>query len=143
MKVNSMEYPIVIAPISEEDGGGYMAFVTDLPGCMSDGDTPNDAAKNACVAAEEWIAESKRLGRDIPAVGSSIERLKAERKSVFDQLDRLQQQLSAYDDIDNRINDLRSEIQHIVELLEDQHDNDRFFQLTGRSLQSSIKHSII
>ncbi|WP_306557882.1 type II toxin-antitoxin system HicB family antitoxin [Bradyrhizobium sp. DASA03005] len=30
-------YKIIIEPLSEEDGGGIVATVPDLPGCMSDG----------------------------------------------------------------------------------------------------------
>jgi hypothetical protein len=32
----SFKYPIAIHP---EEGGGYTAFIPDLPGCMSQGET--------------------------------------------------------------------------------------------------------
>ncbi len=32
-------YTVVIKALSDEDGGGYVATVPDLPGCMSDGET--------------------------------------------------------------------------------------------------------
>jgi hypothetical protein len=31
------DYPIIIRPLTAEDGGGYLAEVPDLPGCMRDG----------------------------------------------------------------------------------------------------------
>jgi len=32
-------YKIKIIKLTEEDGGGYLAYVPELPGCMSDGET--------------------------------------------------------------------------------------------------------
>ena len=37
-----MRYPVVIEPLAPEDGGGFVATVPDLPGCMSDGETPEE-----------------------------------------------------------------------------------------------------
>jgi hypothetical protein len=34
---NDPEYPVVLRPIASEDGGGWVALVAVLPGCMSDG----------------------------------------------------------------------------------------------------------
>jgi hypothetical protein len=31
------EFPFIIRPLSEEDGGGYLIEYLDLPGCISDG----------------------------------------------------------------------------------------------------------
>lgn len=60
------EYSILIEPLSPEDGGGFVATVPDLPGCMSDGETPEEAMHNATDAIEEWIDASRALGRDVP-----------------------------------------------------------------------------
>ena len=59
-------YPIVIEPLSEAEGGGYVALVPDLPGCMSDGDTPEEAIANAQDAIRCWIEAAQELGRHIP-----------------------------------------------------------------------------
>jgi antitoxin HicB len=61
-----LEYPILIALLSPEDGGGFVATVPDLPGCMSDGDTPEEAMHNVMDAIEEWIDASRMLGRGVP-----------------------------------------------------------------------------
>ena len=61
------DYAVVIQPNPAVDGGGFIALVPDLPGCMSDGDTREEAARNAADAISEWIDEAKRLGRVIPA----------------------------------------------------------------------------
>jgi len=39
----NLDHPILIEPLPAEDGGGFVATVPDLPGCMSDGDTPEEA----------------------------------------------------------------------------------------------------
>ena len=61
------DYPIVIEPLSEEDGGGFVASVPDLPGCMSDGETPQDALANVGDAITAWIEAATDMGRPIPA----------------------------------------------------------------------------
>jgi antitoxin HicB len=60
------EYAIVIAPLSDEDGGGFLATVPDLPGCMSDGDTREEAARNVEDAIMSWLEEARSVGRAIP-----------------------------------------------------------------------------
>ena len=42
-----LAYPVTIVPLSVDDGGGYAAVVPDLPGCMSDGESPEEALANA------------------------------------------------------------------------------------------------
>ena len=61
------DYPVLIEPLAPEDGGGYLATVPDLPGCMSDGATLELAARNVGDAIEAWIEEARALGRTIPA----------------------------------------------------------------------------
>lgn len=61
------DYPVLIEPLSAEDGGGYFAIVPDLPGCMSDGATRELAARNVDDAIAAWIEEARELGRSIPA----------------------------------------------------------------------------
>ncbi len=59
-------YPVLVEPLSAEDGGGFLATAPDLPGCMSDGETPEDALRSVREAITEWIEEARRLGREIP-----------------------------------------------------------------------------
>ena len=61
-----LDYRIVIEPLSEEDGGGYFATVPDLPGCMSDGETPEEAIVNVQDAILCWIEAAGELGREVP-----------------------------------------------------------------------------
>ena len=61
------DYHVLIEALGPEDGGGYLATVPDLPGCMSDGETRELAARNVGDAIEAWIEEAQALGRAIPA----------------------------------------------------------------------------
>ncbi len=65
-----LEYPVLIEPLSVEDGGGFLATVPDLPGCMSDGETPEEALANVRDAVTAWIDEARALGRTVPAPSS-------------------------------------------------------------------------
>ncbi len=60
------DYSVLIEPMAPEDGGGYLATVPDLPGCMSDGETREMAARNVGDAIRAWIEEAFALGRPIP-----------------------------------------------------------------------------
>lgn len=61
-----LPYRIVVEPLSPDDGGGYLATVPDLPGCMSDGETPQDAITNVEDAAAAWIASARLHGWTVP-----------------------------------------------------------------------------
>lgn len=61
------DYYVELHLLPEHEGGGWLATVPDLPGCMSDGETIEQASINVSDAIECWIAAAKRLGRDVPA----------------------------------------------------------------------------
>ena len=50
---------------SREDGA-FIVEVPELPGCMADGSTYQEAASNAEVVISEWIETAKEFGRPIP-----------------------------------------------------------------------------
>lgn len=60
-------YRIVLQRLSEEDGGGFVATVPSLPGCMSDGETVVEAMSNIQDAIQAWIETARELGRKIPS----------------------------------------------------------------------------
>jgi predicted RNase H-like HicB family nuclease len=64
--VSQLTYPVIVSPLSEADGGGFVATVPDLPGCMSDGDTPEAAIANVSDAIEMWIEAARDAGRSVP-----------------------------------------------------------------------------
>jgi predicted RNase H-like HicB family nuclease len=50
---------------SEEDQA-FIVEVPELPGCMADGKTYQEALSNAEVIIQEWIETARQLGRLIP-----------------------------------------------------------------------------
>jgi len=59
-------YEIDILPLSAADGGGFTALAPELPGCRSDGETPEEALANAYDAVACWIEAAMEMGRAIP-----------------------------------------------------------------------------
>ena len=59
-------YGHIIARLSEDDGGGYVITLPDLPGCMSDGETLEEALVNGKDAFNSWVAAQVDMGRQIP-----------------------------------------------------------------------------
>ena len=60
------EYEHEITPLSAEDGGGFMITFPDLPGCMSDGETIEEAIENGRDAFIGCISALVDMGRPIP-----------------------------------------------------------------------------
>lgn len=68
-KTKISDYLFTIRALSTEDGGGYSIEFPDLPGCMSDGKTIEEAMSNGQDAVACWIAAAKESGRLIPKPG--------------------------------------------------------------------------
>lgn len=64
--MTKLEYPVVIEPLPAAEGGGFVATVPDLPGCLSDGETPEEALANVQDAVVAWIEEAREIGRAVP-----------------------------------------------------------------------------
>ncbi len=60
----SIRYELIIY-WSDEDQS-FVVEVPELPGCMADGETYEDAVANAKQVIEEWIETARELGRPIP-----------------------------------------------------------------------------
>jgi predicted RNase H-like HicB family nuclease len=65
--MNPYRYEVDVKPLSEELGGGYLAIVPELPGCKSDGETPQEALQNAYDAIVCWIEAAQEMNRAVPA----------------------------------------------------------------------------
>lgn len=63
------DYPFEMRPLTEGEGGGWLITFPDLPGCMSDGETPEEALINGRDAVAAWIEAMQASGRPIPAPG--------------------------------------------------------------------------
>ena len=64
-KIN-LNYPFTIRQLSNEEGGGFLIEYPDLPGCMADGETIEEAIHNLEDAINSWIKTAKELGHPIP-----------------------------------------------------------------------------
>ena len=60
------DYSVHVEALAPVDGGGFLATVPELPGCMSDGKTAHQAERNVRFAIGEWIDRAIALGRPIP-----------------------------------------------------------------------------
>lgn len=68
--VNFDDYEFLIRRLSADEGGGFLIAFPDLPGCMSDGESPDEALKDGRDAFEAWISTCIHEGRPVPAAGS-------------------------------------------------------------------------
>jgi antitoxin HicB len=59
------EYPFELRPLAEEEGGGWLITYPDLPGCMSDGETPEEAITNGKDALAAWLEAAREAGRTL------------------------------------------------------------------------------
>ena len=60
------DYAFTVMPLTEADGGGFAAVVPELPGCRSDGETPQEALDNAYDAIACWMEAAEEMGRAVP-----------------------------------------------------------------------------
>lgn len=65
----NFEYPFELRPLSADEGGGWLITFPDLPGCMSDGESPEEAVANGRDALAAWIAAAREAGREVPRPG--------------------------------------------------------------------------
>ena len=59
-------HPIQLTRIVEDDKTYWMAEIPDLPGCLSDGATPEEAVQMIMDAKETWIESMVQRGYPIP-----------------------------------------------------------------------------
>jgi predicted RNase H-like HicB family nuclease len=58
------KYEIILFWSFEDNA--FIAEVPELPGCMADGKTYEEALKNIEIVVKEWIEIAEELGRPIP-----------------------------------------------------------------------------
>lgn len=68
--MKTLKYPFMLRQLTEAEGGGLLIEFPDLPGCISDGETVEEAIENGHDAVESWILAAKEAGRGIPEPGT-------------------------------------------------------------------------
>jgi len=58
-----LSYKVIFEPAEE---GGYTVYVPSLHGCISEGDTYDEALENIKEAIKGWIEVSKKFGDEVP-----------------------------------------------------------------------------
>jgi predicted RNase H-like HicB family nuclease len=61
---SDIRYEIILYWSDEDEA--FIAVVPELPGCMADGETYQEAVVNVQVIIREWIETARELGRPIP-----------------------------------------------------------------------------
>lgn len=59
-------YQFTVRPLSKEEGGGYLVEYPDIPGCMSDGETIEEAIASGREALRDCLDVFSESGRKVP-----------------------------------------------------------------------------
>jgi antitoxin HicB len=59
-------YPFTIRPLADSEGGGFLIEYPDLPGCISDGATPEEAISNGRDAVKAYLLSCAKHGDPVP-----------------------------------------------------------------------------
>ena len=62
----NLPYEIKLRKLAEDEGGGWLATIPDLPGCMSDGKNPEEALVNIEDAKKCWVETCLEIGHPVP-----------------------------------------------------------------------------
>ena len=60
------QYQFTVRPLAKDEGGGYLVEYPDVPGCMSDGETVEEAISNGREALRDCMEVFKESGRKRP-----------------------------------------------------------------------------
>lgn len=109
-------YPIAVIELTGEDAPGYLGIAVDLKGCISHGDTPEEAFTSAREAVLEWLDEAKANNQPIPEPGFSQTAAMRQRQSYEATIKELRELLARVQE-DNR--KVQSELAQLKALLGD------------------------
>lgn len=125
-----MDYPVVIVPLSKDDGGGYLGFAPDLQGCMSDGESPEETLTNLRDAIAEWLDAYRRSQPEleVPTPGSAGRAVAKEGEHLSELIRAI---TAANAEIDDRIEELARNVDDIRDRIENIESWARFAAISG------------
>ena len=62
-----LKLPAIYEEVPSQDGGGYVAYVEELPGAITQGDTLEEARENLRDAVELLIEANRSLAKETQA----------------------------------------------------------------------------
>ena len=65
--MNEIDYPMIIRRLTDEEGGSFLVEFPDLPGCMADGETVEEAIAESHDALISWLETAKAHRDFIPS----------------------------------------------------------------------------
>jgi antitoxin HicB len=71
MSIDVHSYRVFVEPLVARLGGGFVAYAPDLLGCVSDGETPDEALHNIYDAIGCWVEAALENGEQIPVASSA------------------------------------------------------------------------
>ena len=60
------DYPINVTPLPLDEGGGFLVSIPDLPGCVADGQTIDEAIAEARDAFTAWATAEREDKGELP-----------------------------------------------------------------------------
>jgi antitoxin HicB len=64
--MGEVDYRFTLRPLTAEEAGGYLDEFHDLPGCLSDRETVEEAVANGTKAKRDWIEAMVEAGGLVP-----------------------------------------------------------------------------
>lgn len=133
--IDTGQYSVFVEPLSDEDGGGFVARVRDLPGCMGDGETKAEAIADVEKAMVEWTTAWVEMGRDIPEPGAFLKKAQKRRDRELELLRsllaRLRENEEALESLEVRVDAIEQDVQFLIEMNEEAQARERFEILTN------------
>lgn len=71
MTIDVRDYRVFVERLAPRLGGGFVAYAPELLGCVSDGETPDEALHNIYDAIACWIDAATANGETVPPPSSS------------------------------------------------------------------------
>ncbi len=62
----ALEYPVELSRRDEEEESYWVCEIPDLPGCVADGETPDEAIESLSEAKRLWIGARLEHGHRVP-----------------------------------------------------------------------------